>query len=106
MLIIILFLLGSTFLVVQDNNVVGRFNNIEEAKAVLMGINRGNRLIAEVDSSKKLKRDPHMVGGQNQGMGMRAGFNKYWCGWSCINRLMNLCASYLNNHNTGTLGLK
>ena len=97
-----MYLLGSTFLVVNDKNVVGSYNDIEAAKAVLMGMNKGNRLIAEVESPNGLNRDPHIVGGQNQGKGIRAGFNKYWCGWSCINKLMDICASYLSNQ-TGLL---
>ena len=89
--------LGSTFLVVNDKNVVGSYNDVETAKVVLRSINRGNRLIAEVKSSNGLNRDPHIVGGQNQGAGISAGFNKYWCGWSCINKLMDICARYLDN---------
>ena len=94
--------LGSTFLVVNDKNVVGSYNDIETAKVVLWSINRGNRLIAEVQSPNGLNRDPHIVGGQNQGAGISAGFNKYWCGWSCINKLMDICASFLENQ-TGLL---
>ena len=80
---------------VRDSGVVGIYNDLEEAKQVLLGINSGNRLVAEVDSNGNLLRDPHIVDGQNQGMGMQAGFNKYWCGWSCINRLMDMCDIFL-----------
>ena len=81
---------------VRDSGVVGAYDDLEEAKQVLLGINSGNRLVAEVDSNGNLLRDPHIVDGQNQGMGMQAGFNKYWCGWSCINRLMDMCDIFLH----------
>ena len=55
-------------------------------------------MIAEVDAQGNLKRDPHVVGGQNQGAGKRAGFNKWWGGWSDINSLMDICAKYLKNN--------
>ena len=69
---------------------VGKYTDIETAKTVLGGINSGSRLVAEVDSTNALQRDPHTVGGQKQSQGYSAGFNKYWLGWSDINRLMNI----------------
>ena len=92
----IILLSGPKFLVVRDSGVVGTYNDLEDAKQALMSINSGNRLIAEVDSNGNLLRDPHIVGGQNQGKGMQAGFNKYWCGWDCINRLMDMCDIFLH----------
>ena len=76
---------------------VGKYTSIETAKTVLGGISSGSRLVAEVDSSNILQRDPHTVGGQKQSQGSAAGFNKYWLSWPDINNLMNIAQSYLNS---------
>ena len=98
-------MLGSTFLVVTDNGVVGKYADIETAKRVLSGVSTRNRLVAEVYTGNVLKRDPHTVGGQMQSSGNAAGFNKWWGGWSDINRLMNMAQTYLNSP-TGAMILK
>ena len=85
------------FLVVRDSGVVGTYNDLEEAKQALNAINTGNRFIAEVNADGSLDRDPHLVGGQNQGAGISAGFNKHWCDWPCINRLMDICEMFIKN---------
>ena len=82
---------------VSDSGVIGAYNDLQEAKQVLNGINTGNRFIAEVNSDGNLNRDPHFVGGQNQGAGTSAGFNKHWCDWPCINRLMDICEIFMKN---------
>ena len=91
--------LESTYFVVSDSGVKGSYNDLDVAKNVLDGIRTGNRLIAEVGGTGILIRDPHMISGQNQTPSN--GFNKYWCDWSCINRLMDLCQEYLDEHSTG-----
>ena len=71
-----------------------QFNNIESAKAELLKVTSRIRTIAEVESNGKLKRDPHVVGGQNQNQA--EGFNKYWGGWNDINRMMDVAQRYLD----------
>ena len=84
-------------MVVTDNGVVGKYADIETAKRVLGGVSTRNRFVAEVYTGNVLKRDPHTVGGQMQSSGNSAGFNKWWGGWSDINRLMNIAQTYLNS---------
>ena len=80
-----------------DNGVVGKYADIETAKRVLGGVSTRNRFVPEVYTGNVLKRDPHTVGGQMQSSGNAAGFNKWWGGWSDINRLMNMAQNYLNS---------
>ena len=84
---------------VNDSGVQGRYNVLEDAKEALNAINQGNRFIAEVNSQGILNRDPHMINGHQQIP--QNGFNKYWCNWHCINRLMDACQEYL--YSTGRL---
>ena len=84
---------------VNDSGVQGRYNVLEDAKEALNAINQGNRFIAEVNSQGILNRDPHMINGHQQIP--QNGFNKYWCSWHCINRLMDTCQEYL--YSTGRL---
>jgi hypothetical protein len=44
-------------------------------------------------SKNGAKSDPHTVGGQNQGGGVTAGFNKWWYGWGDINEMNKMCAA-------------
>jgi len=37
------------------------------------------------------KKDPHWVGGKNQGGGPKSGFQKYWLGWADIKRMNSMC---------------
>ena len=98
-----IFMPGSTFLVVTDNGVVGKYADIETAKRVLKGVSTRNRFGAEVHSGNVLKIDRRTVGGQMQSSGKDAGFNKWWGGWSDINRLMNMAQAYLNSPNGITI---
>ena len=92
------FFSGQTFLVVNETKVVGKFRDIEAAKELLMeypdksshGADHANRFVAEVAANGTLNRDPTWVGGQNQGLGMEAGFNKWWYSWNAINNLMEV----------------
>ena len=94
------------FLVVHDDGVVGSYTALGSAKDALEGVDKQNRLIAEVDVRGELNRDPNKVGEgtQLQGKFSEAGFNSYWCDWSCINKLMDICEEYLvpkgNYHET------
>ena len=81
-------------MVISDTGVEGRYNELDAAKQVLKGITDGNRLIAEVDSTGNLIRDPHIISGQSQDAGN--GFNHSWCSWTCINSLMDMGQAYLN----------
>ena len=81
------------FLVVNGSSVVASYHYIEDAKERLSKIITGSRLIAEVDENGALKRDPHLVNGQNQTP--ENGFNKWWTGWTDINRMMDVCERYL-----------
>ena len=91
---VLFFKLASTYLVVSDSGVKGQYNDLQDAKQELNGINNGNRMIAEVNSAGILNRDPHKINGNDQTL--TNGFKKYWCGWSCINRLMDMCQTYLD----------
>ena len=88
-------MLGPTYLVVSDSGVQGRYNDLEGAKQALNDINSGNRLIAEVTGKGILNRDPHVINGHDQHP--NNGFNKWWCGWNCINNLMDVCQDYLDS---------
>ncbi len=93
------FPLESTYFVVTDTGVKGRYNDLDLAKQVLKGFKNGNRLIAEVNGTGILNRDPQVISGQKQTK--PSGFNWDWCGWSCIDTLMNKAQEYLQEHSTG-----
>ena len=76
---------------------VGGYFELEKAKQSLKDIDSGSRLIAEVDGYGKLIRDPHIVGGQNQGLGTATGFNKDWEGFQVIDKLMDMSQAYLES---------
>ena len=82
-------------MVVSDSGVRGAYNALEDAKAVLSVIKSGNRLIAEVDAKGILNTDPHTINGYHQSPDI--GFNSYWCGWSCINSLIDICQTFLDS---------
>ena len=86
------------YLVATHSGVKGIYTDIEEAKKKLNSMQSGSRvsrLIAEVNEFGKLMRDPHIVGGQNQGIAMGAGFDKWWGDWNDINKLMDICEEFL-----------
>ena len=86
-------------MVVNENGVIGRYTDIEEAKQELKSNDGRLRLIAEVNTRGELNRDPHVVGGQNQASGMKSGFDKHWRDRNDIDMLMENCFLYL--HPTG-----
>ena len=88
-------MLVPTYLVVSESGVQSRYIVLEDAKQALNDINRGNRLIAEVNGQGILNKDPHVINGHNQISGN--GFNNKWCNWNCINSLMDVCQEYLDS---------
>ena len=44
----------------------------------------------------KVLDDPHSIAGQNQGAGMKAGFNKRWQGWQDIRQMNEIAQKYLD----------
>mmetsp|Transcript_79108 Transcript_79108/g.149213 ORF Transcript_79108/g.149213 Transcript_79108/m.149213 type:complete len:1033 (-) Transcript_79108:98-3196(-) len=75
--------------------VKGPFSDVEAAKAELnksAGSRHNRQMICEMSKSGA-KKDPHRVGGQNQGAGTRAGFQKWWANWRDINSMNSFCNS-------------
>lgn len=90
---------GKYFLIVANGAVVHHSADIEDNKKYLMtkygsGASRPSRMIAEV-SGGKVAEDPHTVGGQNQGGGVNAGFNKWWLNWNDIHKMTAVAKQYL-----------
>ena len=52
---------GRKYLVVTDGGVVGEYPDLEMAKQKLLGINSGNRIIAEVNSLGELNTIPEKI---------------------------------------------
>jgi len=99
----------SYFLVVEwePDRVVGKFTDLEYAKKFLMenyeaNASRPQRLIAEV-SDGKVGTDPHTVCGQNQGGGLKTGFNRRWDNWGPIHKMIGVAQNYVNNPSTTTV---
>ena len=90
-----------SFLTVTADEVSGPFIGPEGLKFAKESIewikDDTNRLVAEVHPLTGLKRDPEVVGGQNQGLGMKEGFNKRWQNRNDINELMNFAQTYLDD---------
>eukprot|EP00466_Bigelowiella_natans_P006874 jgi/Bigna1/69920/fgenesh1_pg.10_\ len=78
----------------NKRNVEGPYRTVAQAQRVLNKV-RGNifnrQMVCEMRNGKA-KRDPHRVGGRNQGAGARGGFQKYWFGWHDINILNHKCS--------------
>lgn len=68
------------------------------AKNILHKYPRGNRppsrAIFEVINGV-IVQDPHRVGGENQGLALNAGFNRYWTGWDDINRMYAILKQHI-----------
>jgi len=77
----------------SKNWVKGPFSDVEAAKTELNKItaSRSNRQMICEMSKSGAKKDPHRVGSQNQGLGTKAGFQKYWRNWREINRMNQYC---------------
>eukprot|EP01083_Nonionella_stella_P152172 487394_1 len=83
------------FVVVAGGQVVHESKQIATCKEYLMknygrGASNPQRMVCEVRNGK-VNDDPHTCGGQNQGGGLKEGFNKWWNGWGAI-REMNAIA--------------
>jgi hypothetical protein len=96
---------GAYFLVVVNKKVVHHSGDLEDCKKYLMtkfgkGANRPSRMICEVTNGKVVE-DPHTVGGQNQGAGVNAGFNKWWMGWGEIHAMQAVARAYLRTNKVG-----
>eukprot|EP01083_Nonionella_stella_P088158 245508_1 len=50
------------------------------------GASNPQRMVCEVRNGK-VNDDPHTCGGQNQGGGLKEGFNKWWNGWDAIHEM-------------------
>lgn len=78
--------------------VIGRYFDLEDAKAKLMkyppSAPTPSRMIAEVIDGV-VNPDPHTVGGENQGSGINAGFNKRWTGRSDIHRMTRVAQKFV-----------
>ena len=44
--------------------------------------------------------DPHRIGGQDQGKGNAAVFNKYWNDWNDIRRMIAIAQAYADDTET------
>ena len=82
-------------MVINETNVDGYFTFLEDAKEHLNRISSGYRLIAEVDSPRRLNRNPKTINGQLQSNDM--GFNWYWRDSRSIEKLMDIGQRYLNS---------
>ena len=93
------YLLEKSYLVVNDDGVVGRYFDLEQAKSVLKETKSGNRFIAPVNEYNEVMKeakdplDPHYIDGELQTT--ENGFNKFWCDYHCIIRLIEMCKEYL-----------
>ena len=58
-----------------------------------------SRMVTEVQHGI-VKMDPHMIGGQDQGKGNVAGFNKYWNDWNDIRRMIAIAQAYADDTET------
>ena len=91
---------GSTYyLVVANGTVVNKFDDIEDAKSCLMnsytaGSSYPERMCVEV-SKGIVSPDPHTCGGQNQGGGLNAGWNKFWWNWDSINAMNAVATAWV-----------
>lgn len=79
-----------TFIVVSELKIFGKYDKLSDAKNVLMKefkkTSVQSRVIFEVKNGE-IVQDPHIIAGQNQGSGLRRGFNKFWWGKEDIARL-------------------
>ena len=86
--------LAPTFLVVHETAVIGNYLDLKKAKEILNKVEKGQRLIAEVDGLGNLSRDSRIIGGQTQGTD--EGFNSIWEDQKGIDMLMDTCQKYLD----------
>mmetsp|Transcript_24082 Transcript_24082/g.53116 ORF Transcript_24082/g.53116 Transcript_24082/m.53116 type:complete len:793 (+) Transcript_24082:215-2593(+) len=98
---------GKYYLVVAKNAVVHQSADLEDCKKFLntkygREARSPNRMICELASNTIVVKDPHTCGGQNQGGGVKSGFNKWWGGWSDIRKMQAVAEKYLKTHKIDT----
>merc|ERR1719482_1948113 len=74
--------------------VTGPFSTLADAKKELnkrKGSSSNRQMICEMSSHGGAKADPHIVGGEQQGGGPAAGFEKYWYNWNDIHLMNSMC---------------
>jgi len=78
---------------INRGTVTGPFSSVDAAKSELNKRpgNSGNRQMICEMSASGAKKDPHTVGGQNQGGGAGAGFQKWWADWNEIHLMNGMC---------------
>lgn len=88
------------YCVVAGSSAQGPFS-LTHAKSILNKYPRGetppSRAVFEVRDGVVLQ-DPHHVGGENQGIALKAGFNRYWTGWDDINRMHAILQKRVQAH--------
>jgi hypothetical protein len=78
---------------ISRKSVTGSFRKLEDAKTELnkrKGSANNRQMICEM-TRHGAKSDPHKVGGENQGGGSKAGFQKWWWNWDDIHRMNKMC---------------
>lgn len=89
------------YYVVVEDEVVGRFCSVEEAKNRLRDV-EGNdgegpcRMVVEIVNGE-VEDDPHWIDGEKQGDGIDAGFNKYWSNWEDIKKMTDAAREVFEN---------
>eukprot|EP00435_Cladocopium_sp_Y103_P044919 s331_g12.t1 len=87
------------YIVVAMGAAKGIYTDVEKAKEELNkyppGASLPLRMVAVAQYGKVLD-DPHSIAGQNQGAGMKAGFNKRWQGWEDIRQMNQIAQKYLD----------
>ena len=80
----------------ESKSVAGPFETLAQAKNVLNRV-EGSRdrpqMVCEM-SARGAKENPAVVGGENQGAGLVAGFGKWWKGWQDIKAMNKLCLAH------------
>jgi hypothetical protein len=74
--------------------VTGPFSTLADAKKELnkrKGSSNNRQMICEMSRHGGAKADPHKVGGENQGGGSKAGFEKWWYNWNDIRHMNSMC---------------
>jgi len=85
------------FIVVLHRTVQGVYKSLCHAKAVLdrtlPGYRSPSRAIFEMKKGV-IQSDPHKIAGQDQGIGIRKGFNRYWSSAADITGMLNAANAY------------
>ncbi len=89
------------FVVVAGGVAVHESTDVESCKDYLSqkygkGATSPQRMVCEVVNGVVIH-DPHLCGGQNQGGGVKNGFNKYWNDWASIATMNTIAARHIAN---------